>query len=313
MARQKSQLNRREALQHISIIGIGTVVTACGGGSGGSASTATPTVASTSAPSSTPSAAPSPSAAHTATASPIAHTVSPTSTSTVNTPTATAAPSNTASPPPSATGTPQASATVAATETPAATSTPIPSCILTPEQVLGPYFIDVGLARRDVREDRQGVALRLALQLVDADGCAPIPDAVVNIWHADAVGVYSGFAGQPGGVDTTGETFLRGFQITDADGRVEFVTIYPGWYTGRTVHIHVRIHLDSTTVLVTQLYFPESITDMVHAQLPYSTHGPRDTTNATDSLAGDDLDDLLLELTATDEGYTGSIILGVAL
>jgi protocatechuate 3,4-dioxygenase beta subunit len=309
MARQTSTLNRREALQHIGIIGIGSVVTACGGGNGGSASTATPTVAPTNGPSGTPSAAPSPSAANTATAPP----ATATRTSAARTLTPTEAPSNTPSPPPSATGTPEASATIAASETPAATSTPIPSCILTPEQVLGPYFIDVGLARSDVREDREGVVLRLALQLVAADGCAPIRDAVVNIWHADAVGVYSGFAGQPGGVDATGETFLRGFQVTDADGRVEFTSVYPGWYPGRTVHIHVRIHLDSTTVLVTQLYFPESITDAVHAQLPYSAHGARDVTNATDLLAGDDLDELLLELTETDSGYTGSIVLGAAL
>lgn len=311
MAQQKSSLNRREALQHISIIGIGTVVTACGGSSGGTARTATPTGAPTVLPSATPSAAPSPSAANTATAPPAANTATPTSAASTLTPTE--GPSSTPSPQPSATGTPETSATIAASETPAATSTPIPSCILTPEQVLGPFFIDVGLARSDIREDREGVELRLVLQLVDADGCTAIRDAVVNVWHADAVGIYSGFAGQPGGVDTTGETFLRGFQVTDADGRVEFTTVYPGWYTGRTVHIHVRIHLDSTTVLVTQLYFPESITDTVHAQLPYSTHGTRDTTNANDSVAGDDLDELLLELTETDDGYTGSIVLGAAL
>jgi protocatechuate 3,4-dioxygenase beta subunit len=309
MTRQRSTLNRREALQHISIIGIGTVVTACGGSSGGTAMTATPTGAPTNVPSATPP--PSPSPLYTATSPPAANTAPPTSAASTLTPTE--SPSGTPSPQPTATATPEASATIAATETPAATSTPIPSCILTPEQVLGPYFIDVGLARSDVREDRDGVLLRLAVQLVDADGCTPIRDAVVNIWHADAVGLYSGFAGQPGGIDTTGETFLRGFQVTDADGRVEFTTIYPGWYTGRTVHIHVRIHLDSTTVLVTQLYFPELITDTVHAQVPYSTHGTRDTTNATDSLAGNDLDDLLLDLSETDDGYEGSIVLGAAL
>jgi protocatechuate 3,4-dioxygenase beta subunit len=186
------------------------------------------------------------------------------------------------------------------------------SCVLTPQQILGPFFLDLGLARTDIREDRTGARLRLALQLVEADGCAPIRDAVVNVWHADALGVYSGFAGQPGGVDTTGQTFLRGFQMTDAAGRVELTTIYPGWYTGRTVHIHVRIHLDATTVLVSQLYFPESVTDAVHAQPPYSTHGPRDTTNATDGIAGNGLDDLLLDVVEEDGGYAGSIVLGVS-
>jgi protocatechuate 3,4-dioxygenase beta subunit len=168
----------------------------------------------------------------------------------------------------------------------------------------------VGLARSDVREDREGVALRLALTLVEADTCAPIRDAVVKIWHAYAVGVYSGFPNPPGGIDATGETFLRGFQMTDADGRVEFTTIYPGWYTGRTVHIHVRIHLDSTTVLISQLYFPESITDVVHSQSPYSSHGPRDTNNATDSIARNGIDDLLLDIVAENDDYVATIVLG---
>jgi protocatechuate 3,4-dioxygenase beta subunit len=186
------------------------------------------------------------------------------------------------------------------------------SCVLTPQQTQGPFFIDVGLARADIREDRQGVALRLALTLVEAEGCVPIRDAVVNVWHTDALGAYSGFPGQPGGIDTTGETFLRGFQLTDAAGRVEFTTIYPGWYPGRTVHIHVRVHLDSTTVLVSQLYFPESITDAVHAQSPYDGRGTRDTTNATDAIARNGLEDLLLEIAEDGSGYAASIVLGVS-
>jgi protocatechuate 3,4-dioxygenase beta subunit len=186
------------------------------------------------------------------------------------------------------------------------------SCVLTPQQTAGPFFIDVGLARADIREDRQGTALRLALTLVDAEGCTPIRDAVVNVWHTDAAGAYSGFPGQPGGIDTTGETFLRGFQLTDADGRVEFTTIYPGWYPGRTVHIHVRIHLDATSLLTTQVYFPESVTDAVHAESPYNSRGTRDTTNATDAIAGNGLDDLLLDIAAEGTGYAASIVLGVA-
>jgi protocatechuate 3,4-dioxygenase beta subunit len=184
------------------------------------------------------------------------------------------------------------------------------SCILSPQQTIGPYFIDVGLARSDVREDRQGVPLNLTLRVVDADGCTPIRDAVVNIWHADAAGVYSGFAGQPGGVDATGATFLRGFQITDPNGLVQFVTIYPGWYPGRTIHIHVRIHLDATTVLVTQLYFPEEVTDAVHALAPYASHGHRDTTNARDAIFAADV---LLDLAADGDAYDAALILGAAL
>lgn len=299
MVREKPTVNRREALQRISIFGIGTVVAACGGGSDDPARTATPTSAPTLAPSATPSAAPSATALPTSTPAP-ADTATPTALSNTSTPTA--APSQTPTAPP----------TASATVPPTATGTLAPSCILTPQQVLGPFFIDVGLARSDVREDREGVVLRLGLQLVDADGCTPIRDAVVNIWHTDALGGYSGFPNQPLGRDTTGQTFLRGFQVTDADGRVEFRTIYPGWYTGRTVHIHVRIHLDATTVLVTQLYFDQSITDVVHAALPYVVRGAADTTNEEDGIAGGDLDELLVPLTTTDEGYAGAIVLGVA-
>jgi protocatechuate 3,4-dioxygenase beta subunit len=170
----------------------------------------------------------------------------------------------------------------------------------------------VGLARSDIRENRPGVSLRIALQLVDVDGCTPIRDAVINIWHADARGAYSGFPNQPGGIDTTGETFLRGFQITDANGRVEFTTIYPGWYTGRTPHIHVRAHLDATTVLVTQVYFPEDVTDAVYTQAPYDTRPNRDTTNEEDIIARNDLDELSLTVVAEDEGYASTIVFGIA-
>ena len=111
----------------------------------------------------------------------------------------------------------------------------------------------------------------------------------------------------------TGETFLRGFQITDSNGRVEFTTVYPGWYTGRTPHIHVRIHLDSTTVLVTQVYFSESLTDTVYTQAPYSSRPNRDTTNSEDSIARNDLDELLLTVVSEGDGYAGSIVLGVDL
>jgi protocatechuate 3,4-dioxygenase beta subunit len=186
------------------------------------------------------------------------------------------------------------------------------SCVLTPQQTQGPFFVDVGLARADIREDRAGTVLRLALTLVEAPGCTPIRDAVVNVWHTDAGGAYSGFPGQPGGIDTTGETFLRGFQLTDAAGRVQFTTIYPGWYPGRTVHIHVRIHLDATTVLVSQLYFPEGVTDAVHAGPPYDARGRRDTTNATDLIARNGLEDLLLDVVEEGGGYAASIVLGVS-
>lgn len=290
--RDKSLLNRREVLQQISVVGIGAVISACSSNGGGSAA-ATPSPTRILVPTGGPTSVPS--------------TATPVVTSTQGsaaTSTATGVPSSTPTQP----------AAVTASPSPTFTVTPGDiACILTPEETIGPYFIDVGLARGDVREDRTGTRLRLVLQLVDTDGCTPIRDAVVNIWHADASGIYSGFANQPGGVDTTGETFLRGFQVTDANGRVELITVYPGWYSGRTPHIHARIHLDSTTVLITQLYFSETVTDTVYAQAPYSSRPHRDTTNTTDSIASNDLDELLLDVVAEDGGYAGSIVFGVNL
>jgi protocatechuate 3,4-dioxygenase beta subunit len=297
MARDTTSLDRREALRHIGVLGGAVVVSACGGGGGNGGmqpteaptSTRTPTStvtpSNTSAPSSTPTGAPSPTTAPTDTPSPIAS----------DTPSPTASPTRSPSPTPSPTVTPDQI-----------------SCVLTPQQTEGPFFVDVGLARADIREDREGALLRVALTLVDVDGCTPIRDAVVNIWHADAGGAYSGFPGQPGGIDTTGQTFLRGFQLTDAAGRVEFTTIYPGWYPGRTVHIHVRIHLDATSLLTTQVYFPDSVTDAVLTTPPYDSRGARSTTNATDAIARNGIDDLLLDIVGEGEGYASSIVLGVA-
>jgi len=306
MSRRKSSLNRREALQHIGVFGVGALVSACGGGSGGGKATLVPTAASTPTPSAAPGLTSSPTVAPTVRAS------------------STAAASATPTPLPSTATAVQASATpttpATASATASATATPTPSvtpgqvsCVLTPQQTLGPFFIDVGLARTDIREDRDGIRLRLSLRLVDAEGCAPIRDAVVHVWHADAAGAYSGFPNQPGGIDTTGEIFLRGFQMTDADGGVEFTTIYPGWYTGRTVHIHVRIYLDATTVLVSQLYFPDSLTALVHTRAPYSERGQPSTTNQTDSIAQNGLEDLLLDIVEEGDGYAASIILGAGI
>ncbi|HYP56493.1 MAG TPA: intradiol ring-cleavage dioxygenase [Solirubrobacterales bacterium] len=114
-----------------------------------------------------------------------------------------------------------------------------PDCVLTPEQEEGPFYIDLAQVRRDIVEDRQGVPLALALTVVDANTCEPIGDAAVDIWHCDALGVYSGEPTE----GSTSETYLRGIQLTDADGLAEFETIYPGQYPGRTTHIHLKVRL----------------------------------------------------------------------
>ena len=144
--------------------------------------------------------------------------------------------------------------------------------------------------RRDIAEGKAGTPLVVALGLVEAGSCAPIAGALVDIWHTDAYGRYSGFRGQGShGADTTGETFLRGTQVTDTDRRVKFETIYPGWYPGRTAHIHFRAYTEEGSLVSSQLYFPDEVTDVVYAGDPYSLRGDRGTRNGNDGVLQGDL------------------------
>jgi protocatechuate 3,4-dioxygenase beta subunit len=144
------------------------------------------------------------------------------------------------------------------------------SCAVAPETTEGPFYFDPESVRSDIREDRDGVALRLALRVQQGESCTPLKDAVVSIWHCDALGVYSGYG------EADGERFLRGEQVTDGDGVVEFVTVYPGWYQGRAVHAHLKVFLDGSTAVTTQLFFDEEFTDSVFAEEPYRSTGERD-------------------------------------
>ena len=186
------------------------------------------------------------------------------------------------------------------------------TCTLSRELTEGPYYFDVDAVRSDIREDRTGATLRLGILVQDADTCDPIRNAVVDIWHCDAEGSYSGFEsasqGGPGGGRTDDETYLRGAQVTNADGIVEFTTIYPGWYRGRTVHIHCKVHLSRTELLTTQLFFDEGVTDAVYADAPYSASGGRETTNASDNIFDESL---TLTLSPDRDGYLGLITFGV--
>lgn len=188
-------------------------------------------------------------------------------------------------------------------------------CTVTPEETEGPYYFDADKIRSDIREDRRGTRLRLALRVRDASSCEPIPDAVVDIWHADAGGAYSGFdgargggaagGGGPGGGRRQAQTasrYLRGAQVTNADGIVEFTTIYPGWYPGRTVHIHAKVHLGARTVLTTQLYFDDALSDKVLAAPAYSQRGGRTQRNPSEAI----FDEALVLTTSTErDGVRG--------
>ena len=192
------------------------------------------------------------------------------------------------------------------------------SCILDPNVTKGPYWVDVALNRSDIRSDSNGVAspnprpglplvLRFLVSAYDGGTCTPLSGAQVDIWHCDATGMYSEVAGQ----GTTGQNFLRGYQVTDASGAATFTTIYPGWYTGRTVHIHVKVRLfdgssNTTTEATTQIFFDDAVTDSVYATAaPYNTRGARDVRNAADNIY-DDQTQLLLTLDGDAvAGFTG--------
>lgn len=246
------------------------------------------------------------------------------------------------------------------------------TCTLALEETQGPYWFDVDSIRSDVREDRPGTELTLALRVHDVSQCAAggavtaVPNAVVEIWHCDAGGVYSGFesgatggggggtppsggpggpgggtppSGAPGGrggdggpggapgatgsgetsdgsysagdqeASTTDDgTYLRGAQASDDRGIVQFTTVFPGWYRGRTTHVHVKVHIDRATVLTTQVYVDDALADAAYAVAPYSDHTGRDTYNADDSIY-DPSGLLTVQQTAT--GYLGVINLGI--
>jgi protocatechuate 3,4-dioxygenase beta subunit len=169
----------------------------------------------------------------------------------------------------------------------------------------GPFYFDAGQIRRDITEGRPGTPLLLALEVVNASSCSPIRDAVVDIWHCDAVGLYSGY----GSEGTAGERFLRGIQVTDGSGRAEFETLYPGFYRGRTVHVHFKIHLDERTAATSQLFFPESVNDVVMATSPYNLSGTRDTRNSTDSIF---TSATVVDVAADAGGYAASLVIGVS-
>jgi protocatechuate 3,4-dioxygenase beta subunit len=193
---------------------------------------------------------------------------------------------------------------------PAAVSSGSVKCVLTPEQTEGPYYIPNEKVRRNITEGRPGTALALRLTVVDASTCRPIKGAAVDIWHADASGVYSGF-----GQGAASRTFMRGVQRTDAKGTAMFRTVYPGWYQGRTVHIHVKVHVGGNVVHTGQLYFPDTATDAVYRKAPYSNRPARDVRNASDAIFRNGGKRSMLTVrraaSAAGAGFIGSIMMGV--
>ncbi|MFC4113099.1 protocatechuate dioxygenase [Nonomuraea zeae] len=218
------------------------------------------------------------------------------------------------------------------------------TCALTATTTQGPYYFDADKIRSDIREDKQGVRLRVAVKVQDSETCKPLNNAVVEIWHCDAAGLYSGAeaqstgggggappsgvpsgaptgpppSGGPGGggpgdgqgdmgdlKPTDDKRYLRGAQVTNGDGIVEFTTIWPGWYRGRTIHIHAMVHFSNERVLTTQVMFDEQLNSAVMAKAPYAEHTGRDTFNDGDNIYKDEM---LMKIAEEDDGYLGVIV-----
>ncbi|MEU1604706.1 hypothetical protein [Micromonospora matsumotoense] len=222
------------------------------------------------------------------------------------------------------------------------------TCTLTASTTQGPYYFDADKIRSDIREDRAGTRLRVAIRVQDSEQCGPLANAVVEIWHCDADGLYSGAealssgasgggsapggsppSGAPSGDPPSGnppgggaapgggaegsaadlrptddKRYLRGAQVTNSDGIVEFTTIWPGWYRGRTTHIHAMVHVGDDRVLTTQMMFDEALNSTVYAAAPYSAHTGRDTFNDNDNIYAETM---LMKVVEDGDGYLSVI------
>lgn len=197
------------------------------------------------------------------------------------------------------------------------------SCLLTPQQTEGPYFVDERLKRSDIRVGpsdgsvKEGLPLALEIRVfaVTKTGCEPVPDAIVDVWHCDAQGIYSDVIDR--NFNTLGKKFLRGYQVTDANGSSRFITIYPGWYPGRAVHIHFKIRTKGKHTpaqeFTSQLYFNDEVTDLVHARQPYAENPSRlrRTRNEEDSIFRRGGEQLILALAETGVGYASTFDVGL--
>jgi protocatechuate 3,4-dioxygenase beta subunit len=190
----------------------------------------------------------------------------------------------------------------------------VPACVVRPEVTEGPYYVDEDLNRSDVRSDpstgtvRDGALLLLSFNVsqVRNGACVPLAGAKVEIWHCDAAGQYSDVTDRS--FSTKGQQWLRGYQITDASGKATFTTIYPGWYPGRAVHIHFKVHPTTTSVFTSQLFFDDTLSDAVLANAPYTVGGRQRTFNSTDGIYKQEL---LLAAVPSGTGYAGTFDIGV--
>jgi protocatechuate 3,4-dioxygenase beta subunit len=177
-------------------------------------------------------------------------------------------------------------------------------CVLTPQMTEGPFYLDINKVRADITEGRPGTPLALSLTVVNASTCKPIADAAVDIWHTDALGTYSGVQGNSG-------IYMRGTLRSDANGVVDFKTVYPGWYNGRTVHIHTMVHVGGNAVHTGQLFFDDAVTDEAYKASPYNKRGSRDQRNANDGIYQGGGQASTLKPTKSGNGYSATMTMGV--
>lgn len=197
--------------------------------------------------------------------------------------------------------------------TPTPSATPLPACVVRPELTEGPYFVDEQLNRFDIRVDprdgsiKEGLPLHLIYRVSDVTNarCAPLVGAQVDVWHCDADGVYAGV--QDRSFDTTDQQWLRGYQLTDANGIAEFLTIVPGWYSGRAVHIHFKIRTADGYEFTSQFFFDPALIEELYANPPYAKKGLPDTPNERDGIYRQSDGQLTLELVPLTEDELAAI------
>jgi protocatechuate 3,4-dioxygenase beta subunit len=227
------------------------------------------------------------------------------------------APGSTASSSPTAAGATAPAATVGPTASTAAVASALPSCVVVPELTEGPYYVNENLDRSDIRIDTadgsvsEGAVLTLdwIVSQVDGNACIPLEGVLVDVWHCDALGSYSDVG------EEQGHDFLRGYQRTDASGKATIITSYPGWYTGRAVHIHFKIRTDADAAsgleFTSQLFFDDALSAQVYATGVYSAKGTPDQLNATDGIYQQSQGMTLLDVAADGDGYRATFEIAI--
>lgn len=215
-----------------------------------------------------------------------------------------------------------------------------PSCIVYPEQTEGPFYFAANLIRKDITEGRPGTLLDLKLKIVDANNCEPIQDAIVDVWSCDANGEYSGYEtvyspsgdfleerGAPKDMEKHSDDarprfhqepnnekkFMRGAQVSNAEGEVEFLTIYPGWYPGRAPHIHIKVYVNDSEVFTSQMYFKDEETDKIHQQEAYNSKEGDRLKNEEDGIFSSTEANPIVKITEVENGVVGTCTFGVQL